>query len=245
MIYCYTGTCVMIYCYTGTCVMIYCYTRTCVIIYYYTSSCTTICDLYLYKRLHVWKCESIYGIQGHIWVWHFCWWGCKQHIHCFLDKGDAGSTGNLRKHAVSCWGETAVTAVASLPNIKEARKSVIDFKNTGSITAAFEKKGRGKLTYSHRQHTKTETKCVCHPLQRSVAFLTTCRAAIVCWVCKNLRPFSIVHDQGFRILIKTGRPEYYLPSSSTVSLNVRLVFANIQKWIAKMMKVSFEIQRNL
>lgn len=123
-------------------------------------------------------------------------------------------------------GEPAVTAMTSLPNIKEACKSVIGIKNTGSITAAFEKKGRGKLTYSHRQYTKTETKCICHPLQKSVAFLTTCRAAIVCWVCENLCPFSIVHDQGFRILIKTGRPEYYLPSPSTVSHDVRLVFAN-------------------
>jgi hypothetical protein len=134
--------------------------------------------------------------------------------------------------------------VTSLPNIKEARESVTGIKNTGSITAAFEKKGRGRLTYSHRQHTKTETKCVCHLLQRSVAFLTTCRAAIVRWVCENLRPFSIVHDQGFRILMKTGRPEYYLPSSSTVSRDVRLVFANVRKRMAKMMKVSFKIQRN-
>ena len=69
------------------------------------------------------------------------------------------------------------------------------------------------------------------------------RAANVCWVCKNLCPFSIVHDQGFKILIKTGRPEYYLPSSSTVSHNVRVVFANVQKQMAKMMKVSFKIQK--
>ena len=30
-------------------------------------------------------------------------------------------------------------------------------------------------------------------------------------------PFSIVEDRGFRCLMKTGRPEYYLPSRSTVS----------------------------
>jgi hypothetical protein len=25
-----------------------------------------ICDLYLYKKFYIWKCESIYGIPGHI-----------------------------------------------------------------------------------------------------------------------------------------------------------------------------------
>lgn len=29
---------------------------------------------------------------------------------------------------------------------------------TGSIKAAFERKGKGKVTYSNVQHTKTETK---------------------------------------------------------------------------------------
>ena len=35
-----------------------------------------------------------------------------------------------------------------------------EIKRTGSITAAFERKGKGKITYSHRQHTKMETKYV-------------------------------------------------------------------------------------
>jgi hypothetical protein len=83
---------------------------------------------------------------------------CKQHIRRFLDKGDAGSTSNLRKHAISCWGEASVTAVTGLANINDARESVKSIKENGSITAAFEKKGKGKVTYSHRQHTKTETK---------------------------------------------------------------------------------------
>ena len=94
-------------------------------------------------RCHVFKC----GTKG-----------CKQRIRRFLDKGDAGSTSNLRKHAISCWGEASVTAVINLANIKDARESVQTMKETGSITAAFERKGKGKATYSHRQHTKTETK---------------------------------------------------------------------------------------
>jgi hypothetical protein len=30
----------------------------------------------------------------------------------------------------------------------------------GSVMAAFERKGKQKATYSHRQHTKQETKCI-------------------------------------------------------------------------------------
>ena len=54
--------------------------------------------------------------------------------------------------------EASITAVMNLTNIKDACKSVQTMKETGLITAAFERKGKGKATYSHRQHTKTETK---------------------------------------------------------------------------------------
>lgn len=30
--------------------------------------------------------------------------GCKRCVRRYLDKGDASSTSNLRKHAVACWG---------------------------------------------------------------------------------------------------------------------------------------------
>ena len=55
---------------------------------------------------------------------------------------------------------------------------------------------------------------------------------------ESLRPFAIVEDRGFKSLMKTGRPEYYLPSKSTVSRDVRLVFVNVRKRMAKMMQVS-------
>jgi len=57
-------------------------------------------------------------------------------------------------------------------------------------------------------------------------------------VSESLRPFAIVEDRGFKSLMKTGRPEYYLPSKSTVSRDVRLVFVNVRKRMAKMMQVS-------
>jgi hypothetical protein len=63
------------------------------------------------------------------------------------------------------------------------------------------------------------------------------RAKIVHWVCENKRPFSIVKDRGFQSLMKTGRPDYHIPSPSTVSRDVKLVFANSRKRIAKILQV--------
>ena len=65
------------------------------------------------------------------------------------------------------------------------------------------------------------------------------RAEIVKWVCESLRPFVIVKDRGFQCLMKTGRPEYYIPSNLTVSRDVRLVFARTRVRVAKMLKVLF------
>ena len=64
------------------------------------------------------------------------------------------------------------------------------------------------------------------------------RAEIVRWVSEDLHPFDIISDQGFQYLMKTGRPEYYLPHPKTVSRDVQLVFANARKQIAKMLQVS-------
>ena len=127
---------------------------------------------------------------------------------------------------------------------KDARESVVkEIKGSGSITAAFERKGKGKVTFSHRQHTKTETKSVTLPSQALVLYLIIiCRAEIVRWVAEDLRPFKIVEDHGFQKLMKTGCPEYYLPSPSTVSRDVQLVFVNARKHITKMLQVRQSLQ---
>jgi hypothetical protein len=93
--------------------------------------------------------------------------------------------------------------------------------NPESITAAFERMGKGKVTYLHRQHTTMEL-----------------RVEIVRWVAESKRPFKVVSDRGFQSLMKTGRPGYYIPSPATVSRDVKKVFANAQKQIAKMLQVS-------
>ena len=64
------------------------------------------------------------------------------------------------------------------------------------------------------------------------------RAEIVCWVSENKRPFKIVTNRGFRSLMKTGWPNYHLPSAETASRDARVVFVNVRKCIAKMLQVS-------
>jgi hypothetical protein len=54
----------------------------------------------------------------------------------------------------------------------------------GSLTAAFECHGKGKVMYLHHQHTKTEARYVmaCH---FGLSFIIFNRAEIVCWVCET------------------------------------------------------------
>src|SRR5277367_6304591 len=69
--------------------------------------------------------------------------------------------------------------------------------------------------------------------------LTSCaphRAEIVRWVSESKRPFKIITDRAFRSLMKTGRLEYPIPSAETVSRDVRNVFVNVRKRLAKILE---------
>ncbi|KAG2345886.1 hypothetical protein BDR05DRAFT_843821, partial [Suillus weaverae] len=146
--------------------------------------------------------------------------GCKVKVRHFLDKADARSTGNMRKHVRLCWGGEVLKAADNTKDANEVCSKIVgSILRDGSITASFERKGKGKITYSHHQHTRVET-----------------RAEIMRWVSKNLRPFNIIKDCAFQSLMKTGRPEYYIPSPSTVSRDVRLVFAQTRQRVATMLQ---------
>ncbi|KAA1479015.1 hypothetical protein DENSPDRAFT_753489, partial [Dentipellis sp. KUC8613] len=126
--------------------------------------------------------------------------GCSKSVSRCLKTGDATSTGNMRKHARHCWGDEIIDAADQAANISVVREKIVKpFLRDGSITAAFKRSKKGKVTYSHRQHTKAETK-------------------------------------GFNCLMKTGRPGYYIPSPSTVSRDVKLVFARARNRIAKLLQ---------
>ena len=84
--------------------------------------------------------------------------GCAGRVRRYLDTKDAGSTGNLRKHARSCWGIAVVNAADSAASADEVRKVIIpNILKDGSIAVAFKLK-KGATTYSHHQHTREETK---------------------------------------------------------------------------------------
>ena len=153
--------------------------------------------------------------------------GCKTTICQFLDTKDAKSTGNMQKHvqACSCWGKPVLAAANEAANVDEVCTKIVDgiLKN-GSITEAFERKGKGRRTYPNQPLTCAEIK-----------------ADIVRWVCIFIRPFDVISNESFHYLMKSGQPNMYVPSTSTVSRDVWLVFTRTCQRIARMLNVSQSI----
>lgn len=82
-------------------------------------------------------------------------------VNRFTDTGDVSSTSNLRKHAKLCWGDDVIAAADTTCDVKLARDVVkSSLLRDTPLTAVFERIGKekGAVTYSHRQHTKTEAK---------------------------------------------------------------------------------------
>jgi hypothetical protein len=49
-------------------------------------------------------------------------------------------------------------------------------------------------------------------------------------------PFSIVEDQGFHTPMKTGHPSYHIPSSATITHDVKHVFKEMKACIAQILQ---------
>ena len=80
-----------------------------------------------------------------------------RNVRRYLNTADATSTSNLRRHAVACWGAETVTAAGSVRDVYAARTVLAKVKlRDGSIMAAFERVAKEKVTFSNRQHTRTE-----------------------------------------------------------------------------------------
>lgn len=87
-----------------------------------------------------------YHDDCHCHVFRCTAWGCKHHVWQYLDKKDAKSTGNMRKHVKLCWGEAALQAAMECRNTAAARGGVVkSLLNTGSIQTSFDCKGKGKV----------------------------------------------------------------------------------------------------
>ncbi|KAJ3574247.1 hypothetical protein NP233_g1903 [Leucocoprinus birnbaumii] len=159
------------------------------------------------RRVHIFSCSAS---------------GCKHKIRRYLDKNDRCSTSNLHDHAKKCWGDEVVKRAQAIKDLNHVRQTIGKIKNNpdGDITAMFSRaEEKGAITYSHRQHTTEQA-----------------RAEIVRWVAESMRPFSIVEDQGFQVLMKTGRPMYRIPSAVTVGRDVKHVFKKTKKRIGKMLR---------
>ena len=107
------------------------------------------------------RCWVIVINKQHAHKFQCCVCGCKSMIHHFLDTGDAWSTSNMWKHVKSCWGPEVLTTADDTKNANEVCTKIVgSILWDGSITAAFEWKEGGKVTYSHCQHMRQQTRCV-------------------------------------------------------------------------------------
>ncbi|KAF9536807.1 hypothetical protein CPC08DRAFT_608123, partial [Agrocybe pediades] len=102
------------------------------------------------RRAHEFECASKHckghGVNARI-------------VRRFLDKGDAKSTSNLKRHAIQCWGETLVEQAMKAANVESIREGLKEARLVdGSIKAVFKRTGKGKITYSHKQHTASQTR---------------------------------------------------------------------------------------
>jgi hypothetical protein len=144
-----------------------------------------------------------------------------QYVRRFLDTGDAKLTSNLRRHAKGCWGDETVKAAGKTKDVFAACDAMAKAtKKDGSILSAFGRIKQNQATYSHRQHTSAEV-----------------RVEVVRWVAENMWPFLIVNDRSFRKLMKTGRPDYRIPSPHTVLRDVKNVFVHCRQRIATILQV--------
>ncbi|KAF8810407.1 hypothetical protein BYT27DRAFT_7222012 [Phlegmacium glaucopus] len=147
------------------------------------------------RRIHVLECAAAHCLGK----------GNGRMVRQYLDTGDAKST-----------RDEAMAAADNTKSIQAAREALGNMVSVNSsITEAFKCVAKGKVTYSHRQHTTTKA-----------------RAEIVRWVAKSKWPFQVVNDCGFQSLMKTGHPSYHIPSLSytsaeTVSHDVKKIFVQV------------------
>ncbi|KAM6494748.1 hypothetical protein JOM56_009377, partial [Amanita muscaria] len=140
-----------------------------------------------------------------------------------LGTKDSTSTGNLRKHAVICWGQETVDAASKAKSAHDVRAALKEKTDSnlrdGSLIYDFERMGKGKESYSHRPPTKLES-CAHH----------------VRWMAESKRAFNLVSDAGYQRVMKIGRPEHYVPSGWTVSRDIRTVFVQCRQQIANLLQ---------
>lgn len=114
------------------------------------------------RRCHVFECYAAFckgkGREPRI-------------VRRYLDTTDSTSTKNLQRHAEGCWGEETIQKARDVKDLGIAKEEVSKARKVeanGSMTAMFSRvEEKGKVTYSHRQHTTAETRYInffsCNP----------------------------------------------------------------------------------
>jgi hypothetical protein len=182
---------------------------------------------------------------GVLWKYHVfsCAGGhCTTSIRRYLDTKDAQSTSNMRKHVVKCWGREVLAAAEGVDDMGERRRVANEYLRTGKITTFFKRRSESRtVTYSVIQHTKAEIRYVayCIPFYHLLTSYGVYHSReIALWCAESSRPFAIVKDQRLLNLLKTGRPEYAVPSPTTVSRDVRKIFEHTKARLATILQVS-------
>jgi hypothetical protein len=69
------------------------------------------------------------------------------------------------------------------------------------------------------------------------------RAHIVKWVVESNRPAKIIDDRELRELLSAGRPTLAIPSSTTISRDIKICFEKCQEQIGKLLHVCLFFER--
>lgn len=112
--------------------------------------------------------------------------GCKVSIKRWLHKKDRNSTSNLCKHVRKCFGDEALDCVDEVGSASKAHNGVQAYVRSGDLLVSFtHTASKGKVTYSVRQHTRTQTRSVPvlyqYLLALTVVMLTIERRSSIGW----------------------------------------------------------------
>jgi hypothetical protein len=93
-------------------------------------------------------------------------------VRRYLDTRDSKSTGSLRRHAKVCWGEENVARADEVKNIDDARQALKGAKLiNGTITAVFERIGKGKISYANTSAYKVGNEVSFEPSTKRISYL--------------------------------------------------------------------------
>ena len=98
------------------------------------------------RRSHVFKCTK-----------KDC--KAKNGMHWYLDTQDLTLTLNLKWHIEGCWGPNALKIAQGIRSIADAQEQIFDkILSQVPLTAHFERKKGGSVSYMHCNFNKVETR---------------------------------------------------------------------------------------